>query len=110
MNVNTRFLLVSLLLVAAVLAACDSQTSPPMQSGKDYYQHYCAGCHKESGQGKFLKGVPSLAYNQLNVSQLSALIRGHRTKGVESRMPSFPELTPAEANAIAAYLHRELKK
>lgn len=98
-----RFLLPALVLS---LFGCSSEPDSANLDGKELYNYYCAACHKESGEGSFLKGVPANNQTQLSESQIAQLIlQGHPEL---PDMPTFSHLSQDQAKAIAAYLRKQL--
>lgn len=99
---QTALLLTSLF----ILCACSKSR---LQTGEELFEHYCAPCHRETGTGKFLKGVPPVKYTQYTTRQIAEVIRGHR-RPTDTRMPAFNELTSGQTSAIAAYVRHNLKR
>lgn len=94
-----------LLFIAIWIGGCEQQQP---SGGKALYNYHCAGCHAEEGTGKFLKGVPPVAYSEKSVSEMVAWMRGHRPNVENSRMPVFSDLTPEQLREIAVYLRQQL--
>ncbi len=97
-----------LLIALSGLSGCSSEQDPSSQNGQELYSNHCAGCHKASGDGKFLKGIPPNNRTDFNESELIDLIlNGHPGK---PDMPRFSQLSRRQASAIAHYLRTQLKK
>lgn len=100
-----------LIFAAVWLVACrnpDLDDHPSLQRGEDLYRYYCAACHRDAGQGNFLKGVPSAAYASLDTERFVAVIQGHR-RPPKTLMPLFIVMPRAKAEAIAGYLQKQLQ-
>lgn len=99
----------AILIGCLLLAACGDGGDPArLTGGEELYNHYCAPCHRDSGDGSFLKGVPPVRYTALNYRELVSRILGHQ-RPADSRMPEFTELPKHKAEAIAIYVRRQLK-
>lgn len=95
----------------AGLAACEDaaqHSHPGLVTGEQLYGAHCAGCHRDTGDGSFLKGVPPVRYTAMSYRQMVAYIQGHR-RSDGSRMPEFVDMPRAEAEKIAIYVRRQLK-
>lgn len=100
-----KVLLAALLVL---LAGCTDKNSATtdVQNGKKLYSMYCANCHGENGTGQFLAGIPRNRDTHFSVNEVAELIRlGHSNM---EKMPTFSQLTPAQAYAIASYLKYKL--
>ena len=98
---------VQILLVASgLIAGCPySDKSPAVTaSGKQLYEEYCASCHKTSGLGRFLLGVPATFSDNLSREEVIKLIREGDPR--YPRMPVFPQLRFSQADKIALYLRQ----
>lgn len=94
--------LVGVLVVAVLLTGCFKQAPDETASGEELFNYYCAGCHKESGQGKFLKGIPANRLTRLNRAQVIELVRfGMETKPA---MPPIKSLSYLQAKSITNHL------
>ena len=94
----TRCFLV--LLFGLFLSGCDKPRGE--MTGEELYEEFCAGCHKSSGKGNFLKGVP--ANRNTDMSYWEIKIKITHGSGSNSAMPVFEELTDTEAGKIAEHL------
>jgi mono/diheme cytochrome c family protein len=93
------------------LAGCgetDEHDHPGLTTGAQFYEYHCSACHKMTGQGTFLAGIPALTSTDLAGADIVALIRGHG-RADTTKMPSFDDMPDAEAQAIAAYVLEHLK-
>ena len=99
--------LVFLPVVLLPFACGDDEQAARLTSGKALFEHYCATCHKASGDGSFLRGVPAIKSPALSSSEIVTHILGHE-RPEDSRMPTFDHLTRSQAQAIAIYLRRDL--
>ncbi len=77
-------------------------------SGEELYIEHCAGCHKASGEGKFLKGVPSNKYTHLTAEEIIDKITGNGAK--KTKMKIFQSMSKEEAQIIALYVKNTLKE
>ena len=97
-----------LLPVVLLLFACsDDEQAAGLTSGKALFEHYCVSCHKATGDGSFLRGVPAIKSTTLSNSEIVTHILGHE-RPEDSRMPTFDHLSRSQAEAIAVYLRRDL--
>ncbi|MFC3149961.1 c-type cytochrome [Litoribrevibacter euphylliae] len=92
--------LLLLFTLSLLLSGC-GQTSDEM-SGKELYEKYCAKCHKSTGKGNFLLGVPANKGTKLSYWEIKIKIT--KGSGKHSKMPKFPHLTDTQAGLIADYL------
>jgi mono/diheme cytochrome c family protein len=93
-------LLLVLICLLGALSGC-TRTEPEMD-GKALYEKYCARCHKSTGKGNFLLGVPPNKNTQLSYWEIKNKIRNG--SGKHSKMPTFKHLSDAQAGLIANYL------
>ncbi|GAA5315226.1 MAG: hypothetical protein AseanaTS_04300 [Candidatus Pelagadaptatus aseana] len=96
----------TLIATVALLAGCNTKsisTTAENLTGQDLFEMHCAQCHKASGAGNFLKGVPSVALTDLTEHEISEQI----LKG-KNRMPSSPRLNYEQRMKIARYIKHEL--
>ncbi|MBV1787993.1 cytochrome c [Marinobacterium sp. D7] len=100
--------LVALPLITLAVSACDGQQEPGSNStnGMELFNYYCAGCHKESGNGSFLEGIPANRTTKMTEAQVTQLILHGKTQMPD--MPSFSQLSEQQARNIAQYLLRKL--
>lgn len=95
-----------------ILAGCDRvdvHDHPQLKTGEQLYNHHCASCHKRSGDGAFLKGVPAVKYTSMKIREIVDHVRGHG-RGDSTRMPEFSDMSVHEAERIAVYIRLELQK
>ena len=103
---------ISILLISLLfLSACsqkDTHSHPENITAKELYDLHCASCHKKTGKGKFLKGIPPNLSTALTLNQLVKKIR----KGEQhsSNMTVYKTMSDEEARKIAMYLLTALKK
>ena len=92
------------LVVPILLAGChpDTHDHEVAATGQELFKEHCSGCHQQDGQGLFLKGYPAIKSTQMDTWQITHKIRGKETEG--RNMPSFPDMTEAEATKIANYV------
>lgn len=96
------------LLSVVMLAACqesvpDSHDHPQAVTGKQLFELHCAVCHKKSGAGKFLKGIPANKYSELTGWQI---VNKLKEGSVNSGMPTFSDMPLDEAEKIARYVKK----
>jgi mono/diheme cytochrome c family protein len=97
-------------IVFAGLAGCGDghHEHPELTTGKQLFDHHCAQCHQESGEGAFLRGIPPLIYTTMTYRQLVDYVQG-LSRSDHGGMPTFPTMPKAEAEKIAIYVRRKLK-
>ncbi|WP_027856022.1 c-type cytochrome [Marinobacterium jannaschii] len=93
---------VTCLAVILSLSGCGDDDKQKNSSGKLLYNKHCAGCHKESGGGNFLAGVPANRSTNLSGGEVINLILYGSDRF--PNMPNFPQLDPNQARAIAIYI------
>lgn len=71
-------------------------------TGKQMYEDYCAGCHKSSGVGAFIFGIPPVYGHNLDRAKVVRLIRFGDPD--YPRMPVFPEIRFSQAHKIAKHV------
>ena len=104
--------LLSALIIASasyVIVACQSEanvsrspSAPAISPGAMVYQTACARCHGVALEGNPSKGTPpidSVKMATYNDQALEIIIASGR--GI---MPAFPNLAPADVNALLTYL------
>jgi len=82
------------------LTGCDKPQSE--MTGEELFDEFCAGCHKSTGKGNFLLGVPANRGTKLSYWEIKLKIK--RGSGGNSKMPVFKNLSDTEAGKIAEYL------
>lgn len=92
--------------LSIVLMGCGKEKLPKNANGEQLYNYYCADCHKESGTGNFLKGVPRNAQTEFSTFEVMKLIK--HGNSAKAGMPVFEQLTRQQALLIAAYLKDRL--
>ncbi len=80
----------------------DIHDHPDLVTGKQLFEYHCSSCHKKTGEGNFLLGVPSNKNTELSVSQVSHKIRSNEVAG--NKMPSFESMSEEESKMISAYV------
>ena len=79
--------------------------APQIQTVAAVYARHCIGCHKIDGEGGTDGPDLSRAGEKNDVEKLKVWIRDPEAVDPDAEMPSFAKrLTPAELDAIAAYL------
>jgi len=123
--------LCALSLVAAV--ACQQKARAPesvapapvslyeLQIGKQVYQHYCVGCHGDTGQGDGFNsfnldphprdlGDPKFQKSKTNADLTDAVRRGGAGVGLSSLMPPWGKTLDArQTDAVVLYV-RSLRR
>jgi mono/diheme cytochrome c family protein len=77
-------------------------------SAQELYIEHCASCHKETGKGKFLKGVPPNKYTLLTTEELVKKITNNGANN--TKMKIFKSMPKQEARVIALYVKNTLKE
>lgn len=91
--------------IVTLLVACEEPTYPDLATGKELYEHHCMRCHKDSGNGMFLKGVPVSRLKKIHLKDLKQQI----TEG-SGMMPSFDKMTKEQIDKINRYLKAQIGK
>lgn len=96
--------LIALFFVMITFNGCsdDVHNHPQLTTGEELFEYHCSGCHKQSGKGNFLKGVPANRDTILSTLQITHKIKSGSEGG--SKMPSFQTMSEKEAQKIATYL------
>ena len=86
------------------LAGCekDAHDHPGLVTGKQLFEYHCSSCHKKTGEGNFLLGVPSNKNTELSVGQVSHKITSNEVAG--NKMPVFKNMSAEESRKISAYV------
>ncbi len=86
------------------LAGCsnDIHNHPDLVSGKQLFEYHCSVCHKDTGKGNFLKGVPANKDTELSANQIVHRIKHKDNSG--DKMPVFTNMSAEEAKLISDYL------
>ena len=88
-----------------VTVACEEPTYPDLATGKELYQHHCERCHRDSGNGMFLKGVPVSRLKEIHLKDLKKQV----TEG-SGMMPGFDKMTDEQIDKINRYLKAQIGK
>lgn len=100
------FRIAAVFAIATALTACGEDSLPKNANGKELFNHHCAGCHKASGKGSFMKGIPANNNTQLKERDIVRLIRyGH---GEKPGMPVLGHISQKDATLIAGYVKDQL--
>jgi len=93
-----------LILSSVLLAGCskDIHDHPDLVTGKQLFEYHCSGCHKSTGTGIFLKGVPANKNTDLTRGQITHKLR--KGDDLNTKMPIFPNMGIIEAAKIATYV------
>ncbi|MBR9885665.1 MAG: cytochrome c [Oceanospirillales bacterium] len=103
-----HFRLLALSLTMLLMSGCESKPDANAVDGETLFNYYCAGCHKESGKGSFLEGIPANRATTMSESEVTRLIM--HGKANMQNMPSFSHLSEQQARNIAQHLLRRLAK
>lgn len=79
-----------------MLLGCGSDDKQLSMNGEALHNEYCADCHKQSGKGNFLAGIPASVTTELNSEQVVQLIT--QGSAAHKKMPLD------QARAIAEHL------
>ena len=99
---NIPFILLTMLLITA--CSRDSHNHPDLVTGKQLFNYHCSTCHKATGIGRFLKGVPANKLTRLSPGQITHKIVAGTGTGTQAKMPTFPNMPTTEAVKIANYV------
>jgi mono/diheme cytochrome c family protein len=95
------FILLSLFQLSCSDEDFDVHDHPQLTTGKDYYNLHCASCHRESGMGQVIKGIPPVLYSNLTHSKMrKKIMNGHEG----SKMNVFTNMPKDEARKITRYV------
>lgn len=98
----------TLLTCTLVLTGCNDSTPNDKADGKALFAHYCESCHGQTGNGKFLQGIPANAHTALTRQEVINLVLYGRDD--KPAMPNFrKQLSPRQAQKVADYLLFTLK-
>lgn len=88
----------------ALLFGCDKDVHdhPDLVSGKQLFEHHCSSCHKDTGQGQFLKGIPANRGTELSIEQIFQKITSAKKDG--HKMLTLPNMGKEESEKISLYL------
>ena len=95
------------------IAGChkDEHDHPPGITAEELYQLHCSGCHQESGEGRFVSGIPSIKLTGLSSHEIADKIRRpHKQTGDDRNMPIYTNMPRQEALKIAVYIKSRLAK
>lgn len=98
----------TLLACTLALTGCNDSTPNDKADGKALFAHYCENCHGQTGNGKFLQGIPANARTAFTRQEVINLVLYGRDD--KPAMPSFrKQLSPQQAQKVADYLLFTLK-
>lgn len=97
------FIVLSLWLLSCSKDDFDVHEHPELTTGEDFYNFHCADCHRKSGMGQVMKGIPPVIYANLTHSKMRKLIM-HGHEG--SKMNVFKKMPKAEARKITRYVKK----
>lgn len=91
-------------LLLPLLQGCGETPPERMTKGEQLYDYYCRHCHREQGLGPYLEHLPAgpdaAAPYEIVLMIKHGYNLGHRG------MPSFPQLSEKQADAVALYIHQ----
>lgn len=100
MSISLFFKLLSVVAIFSLMGC--TQRPDEASSGQVLYEYHCAKCHKSSGNGKYLMGIPANRETYLSQSSVIVMIKdGHRSK---PNMPPIPNISYSEAQKITQHL------
>lgn len=103
-----------LMIVGCAQEDPDTHDHPKDFTGADYYNFHCSECHKESGMGKVLEGIPPVINSDMTHSQMRKFIMtGNYPKGskhTEKHMPIFAKMPKKEARKITQHVDELFKE
>ncbi|RDE19082.1 cytochrome c [Motiliproteus coralliicola] len=91
-----------------LLAGCADQHDYDALSGEQLFNQICADCHRQSGKGSFLEGIPANAGTRLDREQLIELITEGSSE--HKKMPVISQLDRQQAGRVADYLKTVLNR
>lgn len=100
------FLLLLLFALSVSLTACSDKDKnrhnhPHLNTGKALYDFHCAPCHRDSGMGKILIGIPPLVYSKMTPEQIRTWVKN---KADHEKMPVFSDMPDQELDKIINYI------
>ncbi|MBF0265793.1 MAG: cytochrome c [Gammaproteobacteria bacterium] len=85
----------------------DTHNHPEGLTGEDYYNIHCSDCHKKSGVGKVLEGIPPVYNSSMTHSQMRKFIRTGVYPNAEKHrniMPVYSNMPKKEARMITRHI------
>jgi mono/diheme cytochrome c family protein len=104
MNISTAVSIVALSLISLISGCSDKSGKNIASNAKpsEIFNTYCAQCHKETGNGNFLKGIPpNHSTNLSNKQVVDLIINGN---AAYPKMVRYPEMSPENGLKIALHL------
>jgi len=99
---------VACLLVCSACERSGVHDHPQLKTGEQFYNHHCAACHRRSGEGASLHGIPAVTYTPMKIAEIVDHIHGHG-RAAATQMPVFSEMSNHEAERIAVYVRLVLR-
>lgn len=97
-----RITVVLVMLSMLLLSGCDREINPSrLKNGDELYTYYCEGCHKARGLGPLLENIPVTEQSLKDYEIVLVIKYGYNDN---HSMPTFAELSPEQADAIASYI------
>lgn len=105
-HLNSKTSLFFTIVCTLFLSGCDKDVHdhPELTTGKQLFEYHCSSCHKSTGTGHFLKGVPANKDTDLAIWQIKHKIKNKASQDSKTKMPAFPNMSPEEASLIANYV------
>lgn len=101
MKTCARLLLPASLLL--MLTGCGDTPPERMKAGDELYNYYCRHCHEKQGLGPYLEQFPA-GPDAPKAYEIVLMIKHGYDLGHKG-MPSFPQLSDQQADAVATFIH-----
>lgn len=86
-----------------LLSGCGETPPERMKAGDELYGYYCLDCHQQKGMGPYLENAPAGA-DAPAIYEIVLMVKHGYDLGHKG-MPSFPQLSDEQADAVASFIH-----
>ncbi len=108
MNKVTFLPILWLILLSSCAKDHDQHEHSEGATGADFYNIHCAKCHKKSGMGAVLQGIPPVIYHEMKHSDLRKFIINDAHE--KDKYHKFPNMPKDEARKISRHISSLLKE
>ncbi len=91
------------LVVMPLLSGCGDTPPERMKAGDELYEYYCRSCHENKGLGPYLEQFPA-GPDAPAIYEIVLMIKHGYDLGHKG-MPSFPQLSDEQADAVSDFIH-----
>ncbi|MBP0048170.1 cytochrome c [Marinobacterium sp. AK62] len=95
--------LLTALMLTSLLAGCGETPPERLKAGDALYDYYCIDCHTKKGLGPFLENHPA-GKDALAPYEIVLMVKHGYDLG-HTGMPSFPQLSDEQADAVAQFIY-----